>query len=179
MVVTNIKYECEMKSLYLFHVAPKNLLGIQPCKNLFCGGLFKKLPILNIFNPERSSWIHPINSLPVCQKTVEKLNVWHNWVTSYSKEYVASKKNSPQSPVTDRCPSYHWLGSAPLSSHEKPKEKVIVRECLNKTDIGYWPLANCYFRFQNAQNSRQCPNTSKQYLKQDHLRMNVAPVSKQ
>ena len=86
---------------------------------------------------------------------------------------------SPRSPVTDRYPSYHWLGSAPLSSHEKPKEKVIVRECLNKTDIGYWPLANCYFRFQNAQNSRQCPNTSKKYLKQDHLRMNVAPMSKQ
>ena len=71
---------------------------------------------------------------------------------------------SPQSPVTDRCPSYHWLGSAPLSSREKPKEKVIVRECLNKTDIGYWLLANCYFRFQNAQNSRQCSNTSKKYL---------------
>ena len=125
----------------------------------------------------------PVGFIPLTlclfQKSVEKLNVWQNGVTSYSKEHVTSKKISPQSPVTDRCPSYHWLGSAPLSSHEKPKEKVIERECLNKTDIGYWPLANCYFRFQNAQNSRQCPNTSKKYLKQDHLRMNVAPVSKQ
>ena len=39
------------------------------------GGLFKKLPILNILNPERSSCIYPIKALPFFQNSVEKLNV--------------------------------------------------------------------------------------------------------
>ena len=143
---------------------PKKLIGHPTMQEFILMGDFLKNFSFWTFLTQRG----PVGFIPLTlclfQKSVEKLNVWQNGVTSYSKEHVTSKKISPQSPVTDRCPSYHWLGSAPLSSHEKPKEKVIVRECLNKTYIGYWLLANCYFRFQNAQNSRQCSNTSKKYL---------------